>query len=91
MSTFLLFLLGIFYIIISILMCIQESKTRKISLPVALVLCLLITPFFAYFIFGLMPARYPKGCKWCGNKKNEAAYCGLCGKNEAGETRTTLL
>jgi hypothetical protein len=35
----------------------------------------------------MLPARNPKGCKWCGNTKNEAKFCGLCGKNENGEQR----
>jgi len=31
--------------------------------------------------------KNPRGCKHCGNAENEAEYCGLCFKNEAGETR----
>jgi hypothetical protein len=87
MSTIILGLVGIFYVAIAVMMCIQESRNRKISIFVALLLSIIITPFFAYFVFGMLPARNPKGCKWCGNTKNEAKFCGLCGKNENGEQR----
>ncbi len=91
MTDIFLFILVFFYITIAVLMCIQESKNRKINFIVAFLLSVAITPFFAYFVFGLLPARNPKGCNWCGNKKNEAEYCGLCGKNENGELRVNFL
>jgi multisubunit Na+/H+ antiporter MnhG subunit len=68
-------------------MCLQESKKRKIHFVVALLFCLLITPFFAYFIISAQGLRNPRGCNRCGNTKNEAEYCGLCKKNEFGELR----
>jgi hypothetical protein len=77
----------IIYVVLAVLMCLQESHKRKINFFVALILSILITPFFAYFAIGLFPARNPKGCKWCGNKYNEAEFCGMCGKNELGELR----
>jgi 4-amino-4-deoxy-L-arabinose transferase-like glycosyltransferase len=83
----------IFYILapigiaLTLLMCLEESRKRKIHFVFALILCLIITPFFAYFIISSKPLRNPRGCHWCGNVKNEAEYCGLCGKNETGITK----
>lgn len=74
-------------LILTTLMCLQESKTRKINFYVALLICIIVTPFFGYFIVTGRPLRTPKGCKWCSNKSNEAEYCGLCGKNELGDQR----
>jgi hypothetical protein len=85
MQNILLGLLGTVYVVVAILMCWQESKNRKINFFLAVLLCIIITPFFAYFLFDFFPTRNPKGCVWCGNKKNEAEYCGLCGKNKNGE------
>lgn len=90
MTNIFLILLALAYIFISVMMCLQESNNRKINFVAALLLSLIITPFFAYFVFGLLPARNPKGCNWCGNKKNEAEYCGLCGKNEQGDLRANF-
>ena len=84
MNIFILFA-GTTYVALAILMCLQESRRRKISFIAALLLSIFITPFFAYFIIGLLPLRNAKGCKWCDNTANEAEYCGLCGKNDAGE------
>ncbi len=70
---------------LTILMCLQESKKRKINFLVALLLCIILTPLIGYLIISGRPLRNPKGCKWCSNEKNEAEYCGICGKNENGE------
>ena len=72
---------------LTILMCLQESRRRKVNFFFALLLCILITPFFAYFFIGLQPLRNPRGCAYCGNTLNEAEYCGLCGKNVVGELK----
>jgi uncharacterized membrane protein SpoIIM required for sporulation len=69
-------------------MCWQESQKRKIHFIFALLLCCIITPFFAYFIISARGLRNAQGCIHCGNKKNEAEYCGLCGKNENGDLRS---
>lgn len=47
------------------------------------------TPFFGYFIVESL-ANHKRPCKWCGNKDNEADFCGLCGKNEAGEFKQSF-
>lgn len=73
-------------LLLVILMCLQESKKRKINLFVALLLCVLTTPLIGYFIVSSRPLRQARGCAWCGNEKNEAEYCGICGKNEIGNS-----
>lgn len=74
---------------LTILMCWQESKKRKIHFGLALFICILLTPLFGYFILSSRPLRHPRGCKHCGNSFNEANFCGICGKNEDGLTRTS--
>ncbi len=76
------------FLALTVLMCWQESKRRKIQFPVALLLCFVTTPLFGYFIISTRPLRNPRGCQWCGNDKNEAEYCGICGKNENGDIRS---
>jgi len=76
---------------LTILMCYQESKKRKINFFIALLLSFITTPLIGYFIVSNRPLRNPRGCKWCGNEKNEAEYCGICGKNENGEQITNKL
>ncbi len=44
-------------------------------------------PFIGFWIVELLSNQKAKGCKWCGNKYNEAEYCGVCGKNEDAEIR----
>lgn len=73
------------------MMCRQESKKRKIHFIIALVLCFLLTPLIGYFIIISRPLRNSLGCKNCGNKYNEAEFCGLCKKNSEGFTKEELL
>jgi hypothetical protein len=81
------------YLIISIvlgltvLMCFQESKKRKIEFISSLVFCVVLTPLIGYFIITSRSLRNPKGCNWCGNEQNEVEYCGICGKNEKGDLK----
>jgi len=65
-------------------MCHQESRLRKISFAAAFLLCILLSPFIAYFVISTFALRNPPGCDHCGNSKNEAEFCGLCGKNREG-------
>ncbi|MFT5512796.1 MAG: multisubunit Na+/H+ antiporter MnhG subunit [Bacteroidia bacterium] len=74
-------------VFLSIMTCIQESKKRQISLGVALLFSLVFTPIIAYVLIRNKPLRDPRGCNCCSNTQNEAEYCGLCHKNEAGVTR----
>lgn len=80
----------VFIIILSLLvllMCYQESKKRKINFFIAILICILVSPLFGYFIISNFKLRNQLGCDWCGNKYNEAEFCGLCNKNKAGEIR----
>ncbi|MDR6564242.1 biotin transporter BioY [Arcicella sp. BE140] len=81
---YLLLIFPIAYLIITILMCKQESENRKINFFVALLICLVMTPIMGYFIISNFALRNPRGCKWCNNSQNEAEYCGVCKKNSAG-------
>lgn len=74
-------------LILTLLMCVQESKKRKIGLIPSIAICILITPIFGYFIISNRPLRNPKGCIHCNNQFNEAEYCGVCGKNELGKLK----
>jgi len=73
---------------LTVLMCIQESKRRKIHFVLALAICIVATPLFGYIAISTFALRNPRGCAFCGNEKNEAVYCGRCGKNAEGEMIT---
>ncbi len=78
---------SLFIIIVTILMCKQESEKRKLNFFFAILICVITTPLFGYFIITSFKLRNPKGCNWCGNKYNEADYCGICKKNLSGDLR----
>ncbi len=75
---------------LTVLMCYQESKNRKISFVGALLLCIIATPLIGYFIISNFRSRNPKGCKWCGNERNEVEFCGVCKKNIEGVTKISV-
>ncbi len=75
------------YIIISYLIADKIGRHKKIGFLNTFLLCLFTTPFIGYLIAEGGGRSNAKGCKWCGNKENEAEFCGLCGKNDDGETR----
>lgn len=79
---------AIFWITISILYAYHEGSKRKPGFIGCLFIMLVFTPFFGYFIIESFSQKNAKGCTWCGNKYNEAEYCGLCKKNETGEIKT---
>jgi len=87
MSYFFIVIGSIGYIL-ALLMCWQESRQREINFLVAILFCVFFTPLFGYFFISLFPKRNRRGCKWCGNKKNEAEFCGICYKNEEGLLRS---
>lgn len=78
---------SLFIILITILMCKQESERRKVNFFVAILICVIISPLFGYFIITSFKLRNPIGCNWCGNEYNEAEYCGICKKNINGDLR----
>lgn len=78
-------LIGVVYYVIAFLFARHISRKRAIGFIPAILIAFLI-PLFGIFILESFRLR-SGGCKWCGNKYNEAAYCGICGKNEAGELK----
>jgi len=67
--------------------CIQEGKKREIGVAKSIMACVFLTPVIGYFIIKSSLKLDTKGCTWCGNKYNEAEYCGICKKDEQGELR----
>jgi len=80
-----LLIMGIGYYVIAFLFAWHEGSRRTIGFIPALLIAFLI-PLFGIFIIESFRLK-TAGCKWCGNKYNEAEYCGGCGKNEAGELK----
>ena len=78
--------LAVIYIPVCILYSWFEGRKKSTGFIGSLLLVLLL-PFIGYWIIELLSNKKAKGCAWCGNKYNEAEYCGLCGKNEAGDIR----
>ena len=78
-------IIGIGYYVIAFLFAWHEGRRRTIGFLPALIIAWLI-PLFRIFVIESSRLR-TAGCKWCGNKYNEAEYCGLCGKNGAGELK----
>ena len=63
---------------------------RRMGFLGAFALGLLLTPLIGIiFVIGSAHKR-PRGCPHCGNTENEAEFCGLCGKNAAGDQRSAL-
>ena len=79
--------LGLVFIPLIGLYIYHAGRHKKCGIFGAILIMIFCTPFFGYFIIEALPLKNPPGCKWCGNKKNEAIYCGICGRNEAGETK----
>ncbi|MHB1278836.1 MAG: hypothetical protein ACYC1Q_10595 [Bacteroidia bacterium] len=58
------------------------GTNRKGGFLRAFLISLILTPVIGLFLTISGGVKNPKGCIHCGNKENEAEYCGLCGKNE---------
>ena len=76
--------LGLVFLFLLVMYCLERGRQKRIGLPGVVAIMIFATPFFGYFIVEMLP-NHKRPCKWCGNKFNEADYCGLCGKNEIGE------
>lgn len=81
MKTVIIVIVG-YYIIV---FAWHEGKRRMIGFIPALFTAFLI-PLSGIFIIENSRLR-TAGCRWCDNRYNEAGYRGLCGKNEAGESK----
>jgi hypothetical protein len=62
-----------------------EGQKKKIGFGPAFILSILVSPVVAWFLVSNSAENNPIGCKHCGNIYNEVEFCGICGKNEAGE------
>jgi hypothetical protein len=82
-------LLGLIFIPIFILYCYQRGLQKKAGFTIVLLIMIFCTPFIGYWIVEALP-NHKVPCKWCGNKSNEAKYCGVCNKNEAGELKPNV-
>ncbi len=76
----------VFFIPILCMYCYQRGQQKKAGMLWIVLIMILCTPFFGYFIVEALP-NHKIPCKWCGNKFNEAEFCGVCGKNEMGELK----
>jgi hypothetical protein len=75
------------YLGLSYLIAAKIGKHKTIGFWKTFVLCIIVSPFIGYLIAEGGGRKNARGCNWCGNKYNEAVFCGLCGKNEGGEIR----
>lgn len=78
---------AVIYVTPAVIVAAVVGPQYKMGFFWSLLVCLVTSPLFGYFIIGASGLKEAKGCHWCGNTYNEAEYCGLCGKNEAGEIR----
>jgi hypothetical protein len=60
---------------------------RKGGFLKAFAIGLIFSPLVALIVVIGSAHKNPIGCGHCENRLNEAEFCGLCGKNEAGLTR----
>jgi hypothetical protein len=79
-------LFGLFFIPIFILYCYQRGQQKKAGFIIVLLIMIFCTPFIGYWIVEALP-NHKIPCPWCGNKKNETEYCGICHKNMAGKLK----
>ncbi len=78
------------YLGISYLVADKIGRQKKIGFIKTFIICIVVSPFIGYLIAEGGGQNNPKGCKWCGNKENEALFCGLCGKNDNGDLRSNF-
>lgn len=78
---------AVIYTTPAVIVAAVVGRQYKMGFFWSLLVCLVTSPLFGYFIIGSSGLKEAKGCNWCGNTYNEAEYCGLCGKNEPGELR----
>lgn len=84
-------LLAVAWVVLSIGFCFTEGRQSRLGLIGSIIACILITPIGAVLLVWLLPKKNPIGCPHCGNKYNEAEYCGICGKNFVGERKEGMM
>ena len=75
------------YIGLCFLIAYKIGGYKTIGFWTTFILSLVLSPIVGYWFAESSRLKNAVGCKWCGNKYNEAEYCGLCGKNATGEIR----
>jgi hypothetical protein len=78
--------IAIGFIALCFLYLYNVARFKRCGFIGGLLLFIFTTPFIGYFIIEMLPLKNQKTCKWCGNKNMETEYCGVCKKNESGET-----
>lgn len=73
------------FIPLAVVLAYIEGRKRSIGGPLAFLIFAVLTPLFGFLVVSMFPLKNRRGCNWCGNKYNEAEFCGICGKNAAGE------
>jgi hypothetical protein len=81
-------ILGLALLLVPV-MAWQDGRKRTCGFLGALIICVLLTPLFGYFVVHMFPLKVPLGCSWCGNERNESEYCGVCDKNKEGQIKRT--
>ncbi|MFK7970402.1 MAG: hypothetical protein AB8F95_08550 [Bacteroidia bacterium] len=79
-------MLPIIWIVLALLIA-PLGRGRKIGMGGAFLVSLLLSPIIGLFVVMNSGLKHPRGCIHCGNVENEAVFCGICGKNDAGQTR----
>lgn len=77
----------IIHVGLSYLVADKIGRNKSIGFNASFLICIFLTPFAGYLITEGSAMKNAPGCTWCGNKENEAEYCGLCGKNKLGDLR----
>lgn len=84
------FVLAVVYLIPVYFIAWGVGRHKKIGFWPTIFISLIFSPFIGFIVAEASGLKKPKGCKWCGNKDNEAVYCGICNKNDEGNMRPGL-
>lgn len=66
------------------------ARNKEISFIRILLYCLFLSPFITWFLIDGSLSKKAKGCSWCGNKYNQAEFCGICSRNAEGLQRQSF-
>lgn len=88
---FLRILLASMWLLLTVGFVFTEGKQSRLGIVGSILACVLFTPIGAILLVWLLPQKNPIGCPHCENKYNEAEYCGICGKNAAGDRKAGLM
>lgn len=83
-------IIGLIYFGSCYLVAQKIGERRTIGFTWTFIIGVVFTPFAGYLAAESAALKEPKGCVYCGNRENEAEYCGVCGKNDIGEQRPTV-